>query len=87
MGLTKRNRVGHSSLGFGAVLRGSQPFHTPSIPYGGRIGTNSDSLCSIVFDFSGDLSSDRLAAMVYTGFTRQGSEVQILSRLPRISKS
>ncbi len=44
--------------------------------------TNGISLCLIVFDFSGESSSNRLTTRVYTGFTRQGSEVQILSRLP-----
>ena len=57
-------------------------FHTPSIPFGAPIGTYGVSLCLIVFDFSGDLSDNRLNTRVYTGFTRQGSEVQILSRLP-----
>ena len=61
---------------------GKKSFHTPSIPFGGRIDTNGVSLCSIVFDFSGDLSDNRLISCVYNGFTRQGSEVQILSRLP-----
>jgi hypothetical protein len=39
-------------------------------------------LCSLVLDFSGELQKDGFYSWRCSAFTRQGSEVQILSRLP-----
>jgi hypothetical protein len=57
-------------------------FHTPSIPFGRWTGTHGESWCSIVLDFSGESSDNRLTVMVYNGFGTQGSLVQIQSSRP-----
>src|SRR5208283_5039363 len=47
-----------------------------------RMGTHTSRWCSMVTDVSGELRKDRFNSYWFTAFTRQGSEVQILSRLP-----
>ncbi len=70
------------TVGFRKVFSASEFFHTPSIPFGGRTGTYRDMPCSIVVDFSGDLSGNRLSVSGYNGFGMQGSLVQIQSSRP-----
>ena len=72
-------------LGLDYGVRGRNLSVSFSAPFGESKVTDKNRQGAIVFDFSGELSATAsIVAMVYTGFTRQGSEVQILSRLPVI---
>jgi len=58
------------------------PFGTFLAPFGSLMRTHESRWCSMGIDFSGESQQDGSGISWCYAFTRQGSEVQILSRLP-----
>ena len=62
-------------------------FGTFLAPFGVLVDTDGARRSSMRFDFSGESQQDSSGSNRFTAFTRQGSEVQSLSRLPLNSRS
>ncbi len=58
------------------------PFGTFLAPFGSLMRTHESRWCSMGIVFSGESQQDGSGIKRLYAFTRQGSEVQILSRLP-----
>jgi hypothetical protein len=63
-----------------------ESFRPPSVPFGIPWRFDEDRWSSMCLNISGEIARDRSGISLVSGFTRQGSEVQILSRLPETIK-